>query len=499
MPKAKVKTKGIPSPHHYFYPGTDTLKNKYGIKDPTVLMEVYARNVEEGRAQLREEQLPDYFDASYLCYIHKRLFSRTFEWAGQLRHVPFTFKDGTVAVMPEMISSEWGSIFATGDKIHKDLQTLDQILLEKNNLQGLSRKEFLDDASVLFASLHHTCPFRLGNEHAQEIFFENLAEAAGHSLDFSLVTQDSLKLASIKAEEEEDLEPLRNLFELISNPQRVSKKRMSPTKTQQKGHVSPEQPKTLKDEEKTAFTVRTTKELENVLIPGKKLVPLEKNKLFEMIAEDACVHTCREQIEILSKLVYGNPKILNQKMVEFITNPSSAQETAIQIKLLPESFAKLAGINFCGLKNAKRKEAEESSDMLAHAIVNFSHAVKNAEEEITQDYRNEQMRREKAVGMPSEDLQNLLNSSKEMQKTILRNSPTLQKELYDFVKNTNNRLSSNEQKVIQNGDYKMLAKIMDITENKAEQVTNIVQKAKEAYQQSQMHTMNRSKVLAIAS
>ncbi|WP_455479159.1 BID domain-containing T4SS effector [Bartonella sp. B23] len=501
MPKAKAKTKGVPSPHHYFYPGSDVLKNKHGIKDSNAFLKQYSHDIEKGVARLRDEPAPDCFDSSYLCHVHKTLFSATFEWAGQLRNVPFMFEDGTTAAMPEIIRMDWGNVFATGDEIQIGLQRLDQTLFENSNFQGLSRKEFVDQAARLFASLHRTKPFVAGNQRTREIFFEKLAQSAGYQLDFSLSDRNSITLASIKATEEGDLKPLRDLFENISNPEKISvlREHTDYKKTQQEGLVSSKQPETLKHSDTPAFTVQTIENHENILIPGRKLSSLRKSEVSEMIKEDACVCTSREQIEILSRIVYGNSKTLDEKMVRILEDPSCAQELANRIEAAPGSVASLAGISFCGLKNRTRKIAESCSDMLAHAVVNFSHAIRYAENEINKNHQNEQSRSETAVKMPSKNLQDLLALSKEMQTTILKNSSMLQKELNDFVKIVNNRLSSDEKKAIKNGDYKELAEIMAVTGDKAKQITDVVQKAKELQQQFQMRTVNISKSLAIAS
>ncbi|WP_455465785.1 BID domain-containing T4SS effector [Bartonella sp. B39] len=504
MPKAKVKTKGIPSPRHYVYPGTNTLKNKYGIQDAIVLMDMYARKVGEGMAHLREEPLPESFDSSYLCYIHKRLFFSIFEWAGQLRNIPFTFSDGTVAAMPEMIDPEWGSTFASGNAIQENLQKLDQTLFETNNLQGLSRKEFANQAAELFASLHHTCPFRVGNGYTQELFFENLAKAAGHSLDFSLTTQEDIKLACIKAEEKGDLKPLKNLFEHISNPEHIAKNQ-SRTEIQQKKHVDSEQRKTLKNENEAISTSQETESFSGVLIPGKKLPPLMKTEINTIVEEDPNVRASREKIQILSKTVYGSSKALNKEMMQIsknLTNPSStAYRLSNQIKAAPDSVAKLAGINFLGLKNSKRKMAEQSVKSLTDEIVNFSLTVRHVQKEVIRDYQNEQRRCAKEIRMPTSNLQDLFSLPKEMQRKALEQSPVLSEELNTFVMALHSRLSTDEQKAIKRDDYQKLAKMMDLSEEKVQQIASVARKAKEAHlnSQTQTRTIGRSKGLAIAS
>ncbi|WP_208438063.1 BID domain-containing T4SS effector [Bartonella taylorii] len=494
-----------PSPNNYFYPGTSTLKNKYGIKDTVFFMEVYARDVAEGIAQLRTEPLPDNLDASYLSYIHKKLFFNTFEWAGHPRNIPFTFEDGTTAVMPEMVDPEWGTVFATGDQISKNLTKLSGELFKENNLQGLSREEFVEQATPLFAFLHATHPFRVGNSCTQELFFESIARAAGHSLDFSLAKQEDISFACIKAAEEGDLEPLKSLFEHISNPQHVSKELLSHTKTQQKDHVSPEQWKTLKSEGEAIFTTSKTGNFGNVLIPKKNLPPLAKTEINTMVGEDPNIRESRERIQSLSKLVYGKSKILDKQMMQIstnFTNPSSAAyKLSHQMKINPKSVGKLAGISFCGLKNARRRTAEKNVTELTNEIVNFSLTVRHVQKEITRDYQNEQERCATEVRMPSESLQAILAAPKELQRQAFKESPALAKELDTFVKVLHKRLSPDEQKAIKSEDYKELAKIMGLSEEKAQQITSVARKAKVAHLNSETQTraIKHSKGLAIAS
>ncbi len=223
MPKAKAKTKNIQitSPHHYVYPNTTTLKNKYGIKDFKAFLEKTSHDSAKAMVNLRESPLPEQFNSSYLCHIHSQLFKDTFEWAGHFRHVPFTFEDGTTAAMPEMKRTGWENAFALGDEIQEGLQKLDKTLVEKNNLRGLTREEFNFQAISLFNSLNQLHPFREGNGRTQRAFFENLAKAAGHQLEFSLVTKERMMLASIAVAEKGDLEPMQHLFEDISNPEKI--------------------------------------------------------------------------------------------------------------------------------------------------------------------------------------------------------------------------------------------------------------------------------------
>ncbi|WP_375660422.1 Fic family protein, partial [Bartonella sp. CL74QHWL] len=73
----------------------------------------------------------------------------------------------------------------------------------------------------LFNALNQLHPFREGNGRTQRVFFEKLAQAAGHQLDFSLVTKERMMLASVSIAENGDLEPMQHLFEDISNPNKI--------------------------------------------------------------------------------------------------------------------------------------------------------------------------------------------------------------------------------------------------------------------------------------
>ncbi|WP_375629609.1 BID domain-containing T4SS effector [Bartonella sp. TT67HLJMS] len=543
MPKAKEKTKNIltVSPHHYVYPNTTTLKNKYGIKNFKSFLEKCSHDTAKAMVNLREAPLPEKFDTSYLCSIHYQLFKNTFEWAGHLRHLPFTFEDGTTAAMPEMKRTGWENPFALGDEIPEGLQKLDQTLAEKDNLQGLTRETFNSEAISLFNFLNQLHPFREGNGRTQRVFFEKLAQAAGHQLDFSLVTKERMMLASVAVAENGDLEPMQHLFEDISNPNKIlllkefmnNMKELGrnvndrPVMVAKEGetytgmyrgagydsfafnvkgayiignkeHLTPEQLKTLKPGDKFTFTVPKTKELESILIPEERLAPLTENKKAEMVAEDSCVHASLKQVQKLAKIVYGKEKTLDKQMLEIIKNPSLGQQLANQIERAPHSVSHLAGFSLCGLQNQARANAKNHLEMLCTTVANFAHAVKHAEKEITQEHATEQSRRAKIVKMPSKSLQELFTLSKELQQEALAKNPLLQKELTDFVKNVNSRLSLTEHKAVKNNEYETLAQSIGVSENKAKQITQTVKQAKELHQQTQVCTMHRSKAFAMA-
>ncbi|KEC54044.1 BID domain-containing T4SS effector [Bartonella koehlerae] len=544
MPKARVKTKNtqIISPHHYVYPKTTTLKNKYRIKNLNTFLEKCSHDTAKAMVNLREDPLPEYFDTTYLCHIHHQLFKNTFEWAGHLRHIPFTFEDGTTAAMPEMKRTGWKNAFAIGDEIGEGLQRLDRTLAEKNNLQSLTREEFNSEAMELFNSLNQLHPFREGNGRTQRVFFENLAKGAGHRLDFSLVTKERMMVASVAVAENGDLEPMQHLFEDISNPKKIRllKEFMDNMKNTGRnvndrpvmvakegetymgtyrgaglegfalnvkgayiigniGHLPPEQLKILKPGDKITFTAPKAEEFKKTLIPKETLAPLTKLEMAEMVAKDSLVHTCRDQICSLSKIVYGNQSILNKKMIEIIKNPSKGQQLVELIERAPSSVHSLAGFDLICFKTGARVRAEKHVELLSCAVANFADSVRQAKQEITKEHQAEHNRRGQEVPMPSQNLQDLLSLPKEFQQKALGVSPLLQKELTNLLQKVNSRLSSSEQRALRENNHETLAKSLGVAEHKAKEITETVMKIREVQQKSQTRTVNRLKTLAIAS
>ncbi|UNF36740.1 BID domain-containing T4SS effector [Bartonella krasnovii] len=544
MPKAKEKSKNIdyPSPHNYLYPGTQILKNKYEETDLERFREKCSHGIEKGLERLRRESLPEHFDSFYLSYIHYHLFKETFVWSGQIRATPVTFADGSVAATPEIKRTEWDNTFVNAEKTLDGLKKIEKTLAEKDNLKGLTREDFISETVPLFVSLKKIHPFIDGNEHTIQFFFENLAKSAGHHLDFSLTTQERMMTAYTQAAHYGNAEPMRDLFEDISHPEKICLLQEFMNNMKKSGRdvndhlvmvakedetytgiyrgalfdsfmldvegiyiigrktdLTIEQQKTLKPSDKLTFTPPKTELLEKILIPEEKLAPLTKNEKAGMIAEDACVQTARNQIQQLANIVYGNAKTLDKQMVGIINNPQLGQRLANQIERTPDSVAHLAGLSLCGLQSPARANAKNHLEMLCTAVVNFTHAVKHAEKEITQEHTTEQARRAKTVQMPSQSLQNFFALPKELQQESLAKNLGLQKELTSFVKKINSRLSENEHKAVKNNDYETLAQSIGVSENKAKQITQTIKQAKEAHQQACTRTANRSNVLAMAS
>ncbi|MCZ2158944.1 BID domain-containing T4SS effector [Bartonella sp. 220] len=512
------------SPRNFFYPNSVTLKNKYGLTDYGKLQMQCAHDSAKAIINLRQEAPPQKLTSAYLLYIHNTLFKNTFEWAGKTREKPFTFKDGTVACMSEMKKANIS--FASGKKVQEGLENLDRTLTEKNNLKGLSREAFVENAAEMMIQLNYTHPFREGNGRTQRMFFEKLAEVAGHKLDFSLVTEERMKLASIASLQSGDSEPMKHLFDDISNPEKTlilkefmdhmkkigvenMKERLVLTAKEEetytgfyrgggangfmidakgtfiigdKKHLAPEQLKTLKIGDAMTFTVPRAQDLQQILIPAEKVASLTKEEIIARIKEDTSIQAKKQAIEVLCKIVYGNPHILEKKLEIIHENPLEGEKLACQIIEFPKSISKLAGINIGSIINNARARAEDNILPLCIAIDRYVDTFKQIEQDILQDHCAKQKRCEQPVEVPKEWMENLCALSKEQQQKALSQSLELREEIRAYSAKINARLSPSEHEAIEEKNYEKLAKTLGTSLSKAQEITKIVQSVKEIRQ-----------------
>ncbi|WCR54789.1 MAG: hypothetical protein PG977_000182 [Bartonella clarridgeiae] len=534
------------SPYNYVYPNSNVLKNKYGITDFKSLESRCAHDSAKAVVNLMKEPCPERFDSTYLKYLHKRLFENTFEWAGHTRDVPFAFSDGTSAVVLKMKKSNSNMYFAVGKKIQQNLAKIDRILVEKNNLQGLSREEFVYHAAELFASINYTHPFREGNGRTQRMFFLKLAEAAGHTLDFSVVTTKRMEYVSVKAMQDRNLEPMQHMFEDISNPEkrRILKQFMSDMNEVDllklgcqivmvpkedvtytgycksfgsdfitiemqdvcivcnKDYFTPEQLRALKLDDKLTFTIAKTANLENIFIPEEKIATLTEDEIIEKIVKHVSVQAQREKIKHYSKLVYGDSKRLEETIDMINAEPSFAKMFAKQIIDSSESIIKFSNIGIsiedpAYNQNKHRgsgiQKVEENLYKLGNAIEDYGNVVEASKNAILKEHQEKQKRCEQAVKMPSQVVQRILNLPENMWQEALKSVALLSfnKDLCNFMAKVNSRLSPCECKALNDDNYEHFAQSIGTSVSKAKTVIRTIKKIKEMQRQLQVARMKR--------
>ncbi|WP_375692386.1 BID domain-containing T4SS effector [Bartonella sp. AP4SXKL] len=506
---------------NFFYPNSITLKNKYRIKDYGKLKVQCAHDTTKAIIHLRQEAPPQKLTSTYLQYIHHTLFKNTFEWAGQTREKPFTFEDGTVAYMPMMKKA--GISFASAKQIQEGLENLDKILAETNSLKGLTRETFIEHVTEMLIQLNYTHPFREGNGRTQRMFFEKLGQVAGHTLDFSLVTEKRMNLASIASLKHKDKEEMKHLLEDISNPEKILilKEFMDSMKhiglesihhhliiTAKEGHtykgfyrgsgpngfmldangtfilgnkkdLTPEQIQTLKIGDALSFTAPKIQNQQEVLIPAQTIAPLTNNEIATRIKNNVSIQARRKEIETLCQIIYGNRHILRERIEMIHENHTEGEQLTYQITTSPQSISKLSGSNVFGIKNNARAHAEENILPLCRAIDRYINISKQTERDILHTHHVKQRRCEQSVEMPKAWMKNLLSLSKAQQQEMLSNSPELRGEIRTYIKKINERLSSNEHEVIKENNPERLAKSLGTSTIKAKEIMEIIKQIKE--------------------
>ena len=173
-----------------------TLKNRIGAHSHSELERREAALVKKRALQLAEAPPNPTFDTAHLKSIHRHLFQDIFEWAGHSRDEKLRLSDGMLASEPEM-RKPGGKAFSPGNKIAPALKALFARLHKDGFLRSLDRSDFARQAAVFPQNLNTIHPFREGNGRTQRILLEQLAEQAGHDLDFTVVTRERMVRASM--------------------------------------------------------------------------------------------------------------------------------------------------------------------------------------------------------------------------------------------------------------------------------------------------------------
>jgi len=154
-------------PDPYVYPGTHTLQNKLGIRDPERLATVEASITAVALARLGQRRLDGSYDVSHLRAFHRAIFSDIYTWAGELR---------TVRI------HKVGASFGWPEHIDPCLTGQLSGLTSENYLHDLEQDRFTDRLAYYLAEVNAAHPFREGNGRTQRAFFGQLARDAGYEI-----------------------------------------------------------------------------------------------------------------------------------------------------------------------------------------------------------------------------------------------------------------------------------------------------------------------------
>jgi cell filamentation protein len=164
----------------YCYPGTDILRNLEDLRDKGALDRFEADAVAVSLINLSRKPIKGPFDAARLKETHRRIFGKVYPWAGE-------FRQG-IGMMGKNRS---GFVVAYGpsENVPGALAEAFAKLKAEGNLLGLDAGKFASRLAFYYSELDAIHAFREGNSRTLRAFTSDLAQTAGHRLDWSRVGQ----------------------------------------------------------------------------------------------------------------------------------------------------------------------------------------------------------------------------------------------------------------------------------------------------------------------
>jgi len=181
----------------YSYPGTDVLRNHFGIRDATELAQRESGLTAVRIAELERRFISGDYDTAHLQAVHRKIFADLYPWAGELRTVKIA-KGGSVFALPQHVTP-----YLTG--VLSDLAN-------EERLRGLERDDFVTRIAHYFAELNAVHPFREGNGRTQRAFLGHIASEAGYPIDWTGLDADR-NIEVSRESHRGDNEPLRKLLD----------------------------------------------------------------------------------------------------------------------------------------------------------------------------------------------------------------------------------------------------------------------------------------------
>lgn len=169
----------------YVYPGTNVLVNKFGITDLGKLSGVERMSSAANAMLLMREGVTGRFDRQHIQDIHRRIFGDVYGWAGEFRDIRIWKGSGTEFVAPGGIEAEIDGLCGR--------------IRDAGYFQGLDHDGAANAFADVMADLNGIHPFREGNGRTQRAFIGQLALNAGYDLDFTKMSENDMRNASMAA------------------------------------------------------------------------------------------------------------------------------------------------------------------------------------------------------------------------------------------------------------------------------------------------------------
>lgn len=191
------------------YPGTLAYKNKFGEKNVELLSRLESVIVLFKSSDLDEETQGHGLGIERLKAIHKHLFDRLYDWAGELRQSTAS-----------KLSNEKN--FAEPDQLSEKIKDIDLFLQNSGIVDPnykMFKDEFASSAAELYDKINAAHIFEEGNGRASREYIRILAEANGLSFNFTENHKEEWHRASKKSFEG-NIVPLKLLFrKLCDHPE----------------------------------------------------------------------------------------------------------------------------------------------------------------------------------------------------------------------------------------------------------------------------------------
>lgn len=153
----------------YFYPGTQVLINKEGLRDLESLKLFEGREAAARSKDMPRTLLKGDLDLKTLQAIHEHMFHDVYEWAGQLRDV-------------RMSKGKSGG-FERPENFEAAAKTIHDQLVAADYFKGRNRANFVDGLTAHHSDLNKLHPFREGNGRATRVLLSAICTRAGYFLD----------------------------------------------------------------------------------------------------------------------------------------------------------------------------------------------------------------------------------------------------------------------------------------------------------------------------
>lgn len=183
----------------YIDPKTGILRNLVGATTYSELRKAEGDIV--ALSEISLDNISHTIDLNELRKIHKNLFNKIYDWAGELRIV--NIRKGSEEYFLDYVYLENGAKFVFEE------------LPKENYLRGLEREVFAKRLAYFYEQLNFIHPFREGNGRTQRIFWQRVANETGYKIDWSKVVGEELDSASLIGRTENNLEPLEIMFKKI--------------------------------------------------------------------------------------------------------------------------------------------------------------------------------------------------------------------------------------------------------------------------------------------